>query len=334
MVNSLKNLDALKTLQKQLVTDDLDAKLKNKPIIRFEEFISHMESKNIKFNIMDEEKAISILQDMNYYYKLSCYKRNFRKVKGKYVDLEFSYLVDLASVDMQLRYLFIEASLDIEHALKTHIMTDITKNNNIDGYKIIQSFVHSTTETDNPVSIEKLMKNASKSLHYQNDMYEKNKYNPSVWVLLEVMGFGDFLNFFTFYYERNPSVNFQISSIKGALYGVKKIRNAASHNNPFLLNLAYLQLSNINSYVEGYAKSLGIGEQIYKCSKVHDMLSLFFIHETFVKGNGSKKYRSDAFVNLIEKNKKRFSYLPIGNDVKIYFKIMDKVVDNYVSKLV
>lgn len=333
MINQLREVEGLSELKKQLITDDLNEKLSNKPIIRFDDFISHMKSKNIKFNIMNEEMAISVLKEMNYYYKISCYKRNFKKVNGKYLNLEFSYLVDLASVDMQLRYLFIEASLDIEHALKTYIMTDITNNNKIDGYKIVQSFVHSTKDTDNPVSIERLMRNASRSFHYQNDMYEKNKHNPSVWVLLEIMSFGDFLNFFTFYYEKNQSNNFKISSIKGALYGVKKIRNAASHNNPFLINLAYLQLNNINSYIEGYAKSLNIGEQIYKCSKVHDMLSLFFIHETFVKGDGSKKYRSKAFVDLIEKNKKRFSYLPIGNDVKVFFEIMDKVVDNYVSKL-
>lgn len=40
-------------------------------------------------------------------------------MNNKYIDLEFSYLAELASIDMQLRYLFLAVALDTLHALKT-----------------------------------------------------------------------------------------------------------------------------------------------------------------------------------------------------------------------
>ncbi|WP_413496556.1 Abi family protein [Carnobacterium maltaromaticum] len=338
MNNSLKDDIVLKELKKQLqveaVKEDLNEKLANKPKIKFENFVSHMKDKGIKFNIINEEKALLVLQDMNYYYKLSCYKRNFKKIEGKYTDLEFSYLVDMASVDMQLRYLLIETTLDIEHALKTYLMKDITNNDLDDGYRIVQRFIHKQQSNARPFTIEKLMENAQNPNHYQHEIYRKHKDNPSAWVLLEVMSFGDFINFFVYYYQTYPTKEFKISSMKGSITGVKKIRNAASHNNPILLNLNLLKLSHINNYIKEYAEELEIPEKIYKSAKYHDILNMFYAHEFFVKGIGSKKYRSNAFKTLIDRTNERFSYLESGNDVKEFFEIMDKVVDKYISKLV
>lgn len=109
--------------------------------LSFEEQIKCLKDKGVLFDIIKEEQAKQILHDLNYYYKLTVYKRNFTKDKsGKRRDLEFAYLVDISRIDMRLRYILLNFTLDIEHALKTYIIAEITENDATDGYDIVESF--------------------------------------------------------------------------------------------------------------------------------------------------------------------------------------------------
>jgi len=58
----------------------------------YKEMINYMKSKGIKFELMNEQQAIKYLRKENYYFKLTAYRKNFPKVNGKYVDLDFAYL--------------------------------------------------------------------------------------------------------------------------------------------------------------------------------------------------------------------------------------------------
>ncbi len=60
-----------------------------------------------------------MLDNVNYYFKLASYRVNFPKnYDKKYINLDFAYLTDLASIDMQLRDYLLDLSLDIEHGIK------------------------------------------------------------------------------------------------------------------------------------------------------------------------------------------------------------------------
>ena len=52
----------------------------------------------------------------------------------KYVNLEFAYLLELSKIDMYLRKIIMNMSLDIEHVLKTRMLYDISRNEKEDGY--------------------------------------------------------------------------------------------------------------------------------------------------------------------------------------------------------
>lgn len=45
------------------------------------------------------------------------------------------------------------------------------------------------------------------------------------------------------------------------------------------------------------------------------MLSVFLIHENFVKGEGSRRHRTAAFKGLADKSLERFAYLDSNNDI-------------------
>lgn len=324
------NIEKLINIKNQIEKEDIDNEIKKYPKKSFEELIDCLEQKNVRFNIMTKEDALNILYDLNYYYKLTVYKRNFKRDEdGKFINLEFSYLTDIASVDMQLRYLLLTATLDIEHALKTYLIRHITENNELDGFDIVKRFFHSTIESNKPLNKDIILENTKNKSHYQYKLYEAHKIAPPAWVLVEVMAFGDFLRFFQFYFKKYPNVEFEIESLMGALNGVKRIRNASAHNNAFLFDLAGFEIKNVNRHLKEYSESRSIGELFYKCNKVHDVLSVFYIHEKFVKGKGSRKYRIEAFKALIMNSIERFAYLNSGNDILYFFKILNKVLDKY-----
>ncbi len=85
------------------------------------------DAKDVKFNYMSEEDAERFLADRNYFFKLKAFAKNYDKrfaggdAKGRYIGLDFAYLVELSRIDKQLRDLVLDLTLDIEHCLKVRI---------------------------------------------------------------------------------------------------------------------------------------------------------------------------------------------------------------------
>lgn len=109
-----------------------------KPKLTIEEQIEDMKSKNITFQYVSEKEAADFLRHNNYYFKLKSYGKNYEKYRipakaGQYVNLDFSYLQELSTLDMHLRKLILSMALDIEHALKTKILFDLSNNADEDG---------------------------------------------------------------------------------------------------------------------------------------------------------------------------------------------------------
>ena len=119
-----------------------------KALLTSKDLIAHMKSKGIRFEIVGEEDAQAFLENNNYYLKLASYRENYEKVSdntkenaGQYINLDFAYLQELSTIDMHLRYLILQMTLDIEHSLKVSLLRDIEHNEKEDGYHIIQKFI-------------------------------------------------------------------------------------------------------------------------------------------------------------------------------------------------
>ena len=120
-----------------------------KPMLSVDQLISHMQSKNITFAVMDVDDVKAYLGKNNNYFKLSSYRKNYSKYTsgeraGQYENLDFAYLIELARIDVQLRKVILGMCLDIEHFLKVGLIKGIEDDTNQDGYTIVEDFLKSS----------------------------------------------------------------------------------------------------------------------------------------------------------------------------------------------
>lgn len=300
----------------------------NKRKYSFDELIEHLENKKVQFNIISKEKAKDILINSNYYYKLSSYRKNFNKNKnGEYINLEFAYLSDLATIDMRLRYIVLQMCLDIEHSLKTKLITDITNDPSEDGYQIVNDFCsHEGTD------LEYYMKGISKKSHYNYGLYSKHHNNPPVWVFFEVITFGTFVKFVEYYYFTRQNKNYAV--LNEVLRYVKNIRNNAAHNSPILMDIVKIgQLKGpINRPITTFVlqiKSIKPDLRRKKLTnrKIHDLTALFFVYDTYVISRPMKKIRYESVKELLQRcTRYKEHYLKHNGLISVY-NYFNKIID-------
>lgn len=284
--------------------------------------------KNIGFNIIDEKQAAEILKERTYYYKVTCYRKNFRKNQnGQYENVEFALLNDMAVLDMRLRYLLLQLTLDLEHVLKTNLINSIT-NSNEDGFTILTEFdAHEEAKfiaSLRPGSNRKyqsvqqmLIKNpSSESYDYSLTSVYNPKIQPArpmpIWVFLEKAPYNSLIKF-TEFYTQNKKPNYKsFQTAKELLLLGKRIRDSAAHNRPILLNIgndihAGTIKGRISNLVEKEFQNLSITPKntseytkyidCMKNIKVHDIFCLLILHKTYVK---SQEIKDKRYVELKE----------------------------------
>lgn len=102
--------------------------------------IQHMKDSGITFKDVSESEVEDYLSTHTYYFKLKAYAKNFEKYQ-KYINLDFSYLQDLARLDMHFRELVFKLTVDIEHFLKVKVLFESQKNQKDDGYSVVETFL-------------------------------------------------------------------------------------------------------------------------------------------------------------------------------------------------
>ena len=108
-----------------------------------DEQILDMKKKGVKFELCTEQEAKRFLNYNNYYFKLKSYARNYNinPQTNQYFNLDFAYLIELSKLDMYIRKIILEMSLDVEHYLKVRLMKDLCNNSEEDGYNITKIFL-------------------------------------------------------------------------------------------------------------------------------------------------------------------------------------------------
>lgn len=246
----------------------------DKPMLNSAQLVKHMQEKGIKFEITTTKDARYMLDNVNYYFKLASYRVNFPKnYDKKYINLDFAYLTDLASIDMQLRDYLLDLSLDIEHGIKVILLHQIANDPKEDGYTIVKEFKNKFPQYYNRAI--KTFKNN----RYEKDMFNKYQATVPVWVFMEIITFGTLLRFVNFYYEKTHYK--RIRPIYNHLKYSKHIRNACAHSNPLLLNLFLSKefLPHPSDPVKAAARLMGVSNGYLQDLKVNDLISLFYLHK-------------------------------------------------------
>lgn len=291
--------------------------------LTIEEQIVYMRDVNgISFDIVSELNAIDFLQNNNYYFKLKSYAKNYRKRTaepnvGKYDGVDFAYLQELSTIDSILRKHVLEMILDIEHYLKAHLLADISKNDNEDGYEIVREFLR-----ENP-SCEPVPHGARA---YTTSLRKKYKDDLPAWVYVELVPFGGFIDFYKYYYEhRNVKDTFNVSSL---LSSVRFLRNAAAHNNCLIYNLQSGNFRTVEPTEELFAlvsKNKAISKKMrhnkLRHPFLHDLTATLYVYDACVNSKSARSYGLGKLSDLLS-----------GRFVlhKEYFKNNDAITSSYI----
>ncbi|WP_077370001.1 Abi family protein [Anaerosalibacter sp. Marseille-P3206] len=300
--------------------------------LSIDEQIDYMKDKSgIQFNIVNEEEAKKFLTNNNYYFKIKSYAKNYEKYiegenAGKYINLEFAYLKEMSTLDMYFRRIIIKMTLDIEHFLKIQLLRDFSRNDEEDGYNIIDDLFERFPYIEE--NIDKKSKNSTCS-----DLVTKYKGNFAIWNIVEAIGFGDFTKLYRIYYEKYKTKG----SMEKHVWSVRFLRNAAAHNSCLLnsLRTPYSKKINPNMEVINFISKIdGISRKTRQDKMrnpiIHDFVVTLYIFNNIATSEGIKRNTMEELKNLIDNrftaNKEFFE----KNQLIIsYYDFVKKIIDYF-----
>ena len=306
-----------------------------KPKLSLDGQIEHLKEKGVLFNIMDEAEARDYLDQHNNYFKLTAYRKNYDKHpagenKDKYINLEFAYLVDIAVIDMQLRYRIVHMALDLEHHTKLQLLRKMDEYNE-DGYQVVQYYIDSLDEKQRKIFDSEI--NRNKGNIYCGDIIAKYEGAFPVWAFIEIVPFGRLVAFYGFCADR-----FSDKSMKDTFYRLltcKEIRNASAHSNCILNNLktktaahstnaaVTLELMKIKGMNTNFRKNR------MSNARIQQVVTLLYTHKDMVESEGIKRSESEDLKKIMERVDKNYDYYNTNPMIKGTFDFLKLVVDSW-----
>lgn len=325
--------------------EEIKTEISLRQMMKISEMVPYLKEKNIKFDFCSELEAEKYLKENNNYYNVTAYKNNFIRyqcgdLKGKYIDLDFAYLRDLSIIDYRTRLVLFKMIIDIEHYLKIRILNSIEDISEEDGYNVVNLYLEKDfNDTDYPKVHESIRRKVT------NEYYQKifSKYdldkdtkieNIPIWEFLEIITFGELINFFDFY---TSLYRLEDNKYVFILREVNKLRNAVAHNSCVLSELDKKDNRHrADTLIVNYLIECGIGKEnrnnklsnsrirqitytLYmfniivssegvKNNVKHDITKLFYgriiLNGKYYNNNGLLKSIYNYFDKIIEKNYK------------------------------
>ena len=297
------------------------------------EIISYCkETLGITFNLKSEEEAAVFLAKHNYFFRLKQYADFGEKTKsGKFTNVDFGQMVELSTVDMFLRKLILKMTLDLEHYLKVKIINDSQENPSDDGYTVVENFL----ETHNRV--RHLIENLNNSSYFYNrQVFDKYKEKTSVWSIVEMLGFSDFIDFYAHYYQYFH----QKCEYTPHFDSVRRLRNAAAHNTCMISNLKPQSWfkSDIEINFELLGANLEVGNGVISsCLKVPVLNDFAVMLSNYVKLISSPKIKEKTLEEMQEFFNGRMilhkDYFENVNEIKNAYHFAKDVLDYFCKKI-
>lgn len=293
-----------------------------------EEQILHMKKKGIAFSNISEVDAARYLDSNNNYFKLKAFRKGFYKYKagpntGKYMQLDFGYLVDLSIIDMRFRYTFLHLTLDIEHSAKVKLLRKVQEAS-LDAcsiltkYKKDRSDSYSRAEGD----IEK-----GKKSRYCCDLIRKYESNMPIWVFVEVISFGSFMSLYKYVADQLSDKDMQDDFY--LLLSVKSLRNACAHNSCILNDLKPVLPDEcrdkrrvnyqLNRELESMGFSLKSRSKKMSNPRIFDIITTLYTHKKIVTSLGIKERASKDIDVLVARMFHHIDYYTFNETIRTSF---------------
>ena len=321
----------------------------DKPMMTPDRLIEKMrDEKGITFKYTTEEKAKTYLSNVNNYLRTAAYRQNYQKYTrgvntGKYIKLDFSYLQEMSTIDMHFRFVINRMCLDVEQALKVKLIKDVTSNPSVDSYKLVEDFLNK-----NPYVVRKLETMVSPP--FTGDLIQKyftihkmpgvKKHTCEhkilayddcpIWVLCEVLTFGDIIALYDFYYGNKAPIPVPVLKL------VKSLRNGSAHNNCLLANLSHGTSHpprKVNDYVKKI-RSITNSQRQKKlsCRPMLEFVSLLYTYESIVtdkvRHHRSKELKDIFFTRMLRKK----DFFKANDLVKTNYEFACKVINESLGK--
>ena len=320
--------------------------IKLRPMMKISEMVPYLKTKNIKFELISQESAEKYLRDNNNYYNIISYKNNFERymVDGvfvnKYIDLDFAYLRDLAIIDHRVRLLFFKMIIDIEHYLKIRILNLIENIDVEDGYKIVNLYLDKDFNDEKfPKKIHNSIFKKVGSEYYHKIFFkydidkDKKLENIPVWEFLEIITFGELVNFYEFFSKEYQLMK-EVKNIF-ILREIVKLRNAVAHNSCVLCDLDKKDNKYAPDFkIVDYLNSCGIGKKTrdnkLSNSRIKQMTYTLYMFNEIVTSDGVKRNVVDdineLFYERIILHKEYYNNNELLKSIYTYF---DKIIKKY-----
>lgn len=290
-----------------------------KPMLNANGLINHLQNKGVKFSVMSDIDAESYLSQNNNFFKLTSYRKNYSKYtdgpnKGKYEHLDFAYLIELARIDVEVRFILLKMCLDIEHFLKVYLIKFVedmvAAGTGEDGYKIVNDYI--AYDNNQSVDIkdgnrkkqvkleEKLKQNIGNP--YCGNLFKNYKDDMPIWALVEIISFGDLLDILDFCHVVH---SMELPVDRRCLDRVRQIRNATAHNNCIINDFQPTNNTmNTPAFITKYLISAGIGQNMRKKKlsnlRINQIVHLFYAYDKIVNGNHTRSSRVKELQDLLE----------------------------------
>lgn len=307
--------------------------LNSKPMLTYEQQIQHFINKGVTFKHISQEDAAEYLRQNNNFFKLSAYRKNFFKCDGKdtYLNLDFSYLIDLAIIDTRLRMLIVEMSLNIEHFAKVQLLRNVAEAESEDGYSIVADYINSL-DVPGRMHLQTEIERNQSSI-YVCDIYKKYKQSFPIWAFVEILSFGSFIHFYKYCATRLGDKS-MIDNVYLFLT-VKKVRNASAHNNCLLNDLAIrTHKYKVNYDVRQALSQIGIKYNQRKrkmaCERTAQVITCLYVHKRIVKSEGTHSHIASRLHEFKARLFRDFDY-KFNATILTTFQLFEKTIDNWFS---
>lgn len=300
-----------------------------------EEQIAHMKHKGVQFRIMDEAAARDYLHYNSNYFKLAAYRKNYEKHpggahQGEYVRLDFAYLVDLATIDMELRYQIVQMALDIEHHAKIQLLR-LVDNSAEDGYRIIADFIAQLSAGQRRILNDELQRNRANT--YCGALIQKYEPNYPIWVFVELIPFGRLISLYKFCAER-----FGDETMLRTYYllrDCRELRNASAHSNCILNDLHTgtskpYRNAELTKAINAIA---GIPPRFRKNrmgnERIRQIVTLLYVYKTMITSTAMLDREREKLMMLLARLHKHSEYYSENALLASSFRFLTLIIDNW-----